>query len=302
MRASALFSVILSMVFVFAFPQSVTLPDCPEGEVRAPDGTCVVPSQDVGSVLCRRVQHDAQQAVLDAGPFSNRGLLVGTAARVVARWSDPGLITKECAGAIMNQFARGIPIEVQDPTGPEPECRFTISGTLIAEPGADYDTLDFTGSTFAIEVESGTDITPKIETLYLLGVPYTQSQFDLTSETAVRWTPSGTAFDATYAGPARLIFWDNVPTFMPGIPDPVGVLDHIELIATVAFKGVEYEMRIFFEFYDAGVFDASQLGDFCLFKVAGSASYVGQDFGPVPWSPEAAFGLRVANLVLTASQ
>ena len=65
--------------------------------------------------VCRDVQIKAQQAVIDDGPYKNKGKIVKTAAKVVDFYKDSGLITDECASCIMNQFARGIPIEEQQP-------------------------------------------------------------------------------------------------------------------------------------------------------------------------------------------
>lgn len=293
--------VCLSIQFVWVYPQQcIHDSDCQESEVCAPDHTCVLPWQDLGSPVCRRVQLSVQQAVLEESPFATHGHLVRTVARAVSRWVDSGILTADCAGAIVNQFARGVPIEEQEAVGPDPACGFSISGTLIAEPGSDYDTLEFTNSTFVMEIRSDDESVPTIETLSIAGVPYIASSFDLTtSEGAVHWSPSGSALDGTYAAPSVVTFTDNRPAFIPGIPDPVGLVDEIELTAPIDIEGVEYELRMLFYFDDAEAFDEFELGSFCTFQTADSATITVQQLSPVPWSPDASFDLRVVDMIIT---
>ena len=84
---------------------------------------------DEGVMGCRQVQLEAQQAVVDLiasgghiHPKTGKiihGRIVSTAAKVVSPYVlETEEITAECASCIMNQFARRIPIEEQEPCGP----------------------------------------------------------------------------------------------------------------------------------------------------------------------------------------
>ena len=306
MNRSFLWSVVF--LFCFAFQsvqgsaQCVSDIECEAGEVCAPDETCVPPGQDVGSEVCRRVQRYAQQAVLDGSPFLKHGHLVRTAARVVSPWLQAGIITEECSGAIMHQFGQVIPIEEQEATGPDPECLFTIAATLVAEPGSDYDTLGFTGSTFLLEIQTDSETVPTIQTLYIAGTPYTVSEFDFTSSSALHWSPLGSSLDGDYAAPVRITFTNDRPSFFPGIPYPVGLVDEIELNATVEIAGDEYELRMLFYYNDSEAFEEFQLNDACTFESASAAAITVQQLQIVPYSAEASYDLRVADIVFTTSQ
>lgn len=92
-------------------------------------------SEDVGSAECRAVQLEAQDAVLADAPLLNHGSEASwarvsprlvralrlarlmTAARVVVRANKLGDISGSCAGCIISQFARRIPIEDQRTCG-----------------------------------------------------------------------------------------------------------------------------------------------------------------------------------------
>lgn len=73
---------------------------------------------DVGTVECRAVQTDAQNAVRKLGQVKTHGKLVSTAAKVVSAAQDAGQITEECASCIVSQFARRVTVSEQTPCGP----------------------------------------------------------------------------------------------------------------------------------------------------------------------------------------
>jgi len=67
---------------------------------------------------CGTAQSTAQEAV---GPFSqykNHGEMVKTAAQSINEYLYEGIISEECHGCIVSQFARGIPSEDQESCGP----------------------------------------------------------------------------------------------------------------------------------------------------------------------------------------
>jgi len=81
---------------------------------------------DVGTAKCGDVQIEAQEAVLNRGPYTHKktgkiihGKIVSTAAKIVSPyvWNTEE-ITCECASCIMHQFAQGIPIPEQETCGP----------------------------------------------------------------------------------------------------------------------------------------------------------------------------------------
>ena len=74
---------------------------------------------DVGTLECRAVQLEAQEAVSSGGPYKNNGQLVKTAAAVVSPAEESGEITAACSSCIMNQFGRKVPIEDQETCGPD---------------------------------------------------------------------------------------------------------------------------------------------------------------------------------------
>jgi hypothetical protein len=78
---------------------------------RATSGT------PVRSAECRRVQLEAQAAVLAGAPYRNHGGMVSTAAKVVSAAVAAGRIDEDCASCIVNQFARNVPIAEQEPCG-----------------------------------------------------------------------------------------------------------------------------------------------------------------------------------------
>lgn len=201
----------------------------------------------------------------------------------------------------MNQFGRGIPTEEQEPTGPDAGCFFTMAGTLVARPGSDYDTLGFTGSTFLLEIQTDPGTVPTVETLYSGGIPFTVSEFYLTSDSALHWSPSGSSSDGDYSAPVRLTFMDDMPDWMPGIPDPVGVSDEIELNAVVEIGGADYELRMLFYYASSEIFEEDELEDVCIFGGASLADITVQQLHILPYSSDAAFDLQVEDIVFTSS-
>jgi len=84
---------------------------------------------DVGSAECLNVQLEAQEAVERGGPYKNHGQMVSTAAKVVSEYvCIEEVITYECASCIMNQFARRIPIDQQEPCGFDFSCEAQSCG------------------------------------------------------------------------------------------------------------------------------------------------------------------------------
>lgn len=90
---------------------------------------------DVGSRECRIVQLEAQAAAGDPAAYKNHGQWVAAAAQAQDPYVYDGTITEECSSCIMNQFGRGIPIEEQEPCGPDipdvPECAPASCGNFI---------------------------------------------------------------------------------------------------------------------------------------------------------------------------
>lgn len=119
---------------------------------------------DVGTGQCYKVQLAAQQAVSDGGPYKNHGALVRTAAAVVSSAEFALEITAECSSCIMNQFARGIPIEEQAPCGSECEGQtcgyFTPDCNADIQPCFCFKKVDGSGAcvdTFYCETPCATD-------------------------------------------------------------------------------------------------------------------------------------------------
>src|SRR5262249_19030902 len=85
----------------------------------------------VGASSCRAVQLAAQAAVEAGGPYRNHGDLVRTAAHIVNTALKSGAINDDCAGCIISQFARGVPITDQKPCS---ECQpgaLTVRGSGV---------------------------------------------------------------------------------------------------------------------------------------------------------------------------
>ena len=76
-----------------------------------------VRAQDVGTQACGDAQEAAQEAVGAGGPFKNKGQTIKAAANVVGPLADSEDITEDCAGCILNKFAKGVGIEDQDSCG-----------------------------------------------------------------------------------------------------------------------------------------------------------------------------------------
>ncbi len=76
---------------------------------------------DIGSDVCEEAQVAAQEAVADGEPYRNHGQMVRTAARALRPEVISAEITEECAGCIISQFARRIPIEEQETCGSDLE-------------------------------------------------------------------------------------------------------------------------------------------------------------------------------------
>ena len=93
------------------------------------------------TAACRALQKEVQEAVGNEDPnvYRNHGQYVSRVARMVGPHVDSGEITEECASCIVSQFARRIPIEDQEPCGPDspnPECTGATCGTFIpCNPG-----------------------------------------------------------------------------------------------------------------------------------------------------------------------
>ncbi len=99
-------------------------------------------AQDVGSFECGEVQVAAQDAVAAGGLYRNHGQLVRTAANVVSPSLEAGDITEECSSCIINQFARRIPIEEQEPCGDVSDCCFANGTAGTYDNYFHYDFLE----------------------------------------------------------------------------------------------------------------------------------------------------------------
>jgi hypothetical protein len=75
------------------------------------------PPADVGTQGCRKVQFQAQDAVLFGGPYKNNAELVKTASDVVDTYKKNGKISNKCSSCILQEFRRRIPVEEQDACG-----------------------------------------------------------------------------------------------------------------------------------------------------------------------------------------
>jgi hypothetical protein len=68
-------------------------------------------------ITCEELQAEAQALVGNEadGDWKNHGQYVSTVAKFVDPYLESGEIDSVCASCIVNQFARGIPIEEQEP-------------------------------------------------------------------------------------------------------------------------------------------------------------------------------------------
>ncbi len=87
----------------------------------------------VGTVECRAVQIDAQNAVRHLGQPKNHGQVVSTAANVVSAAEEAGQIGKGCAGCIVRQFANRVPLDEQTQCGPDCPAGFQAVATGCGE-------------------------------------------------------------------------------------------------------------------------------------------------------------------------
>ena len=74
-----------------------------------------LPAQD--PITCRELQVMVQTTVGNEDPaiYRNHGKYVSTVANMVDPYLESGEIESVCASCIVNQFARSIPIEEQEP-------------------------------------------------------------------------------------------------------------------------------------------------------------------------------------------
>ena len=74
-----------------------------------------LPAQD--PITCRELQVMVQTTVGNEDPaiYRNHGKYVSTVANMVDPYLESGEIDSVCASCIVNQFARSIPIEEQEP-------------------------------------------------------------------------------------------------------------------------------------------------------------------------------------------
>ena len=77
---------------------------------------------DVGTFECRALQVDAMAAVMDGAPYRNHGQLVRTAANTVSAAFEQSSITEACSSCIVSQFAQRLPVDLQEPCGPDAVC------------------------------------------------------------------------------------------------------------------------------------------------------------------------------------
>ena len=76
-----------------------------------------VPAQD--PITCGDLQALVQDSVGNEDPavYRNHGKYVSTVAKLVDPYLESGEIDSVCASCIVNQFARRIPVEDQEPCG-----------------------------------------------------------------------------------------------------------------------------------------------------------------------------------------
>ena len=72
---------------------------------------------DIGSSSCGAVQQAVQLAFRDLTKFSNHGTYVSSVARSVSAAQNVTLITNDCSGCIVSQFARGVSVDQQESCG-----------------------------------------------------------------------------------------------------------------------------------------------------------------------------------------
>lgn len=71
----------------------------------------------VGSPICGAVQQAIQLGFPNPSQFTNHGQYVGTIAQATTSAENAGFITTDCAGCIISQFARGLPVSQQQKCG-----------------------------------------------------------------------------------------------------------------------------------------------------------------------------------------
>jgi hypothetical protein len=97
----------------------------------APAGTGQL-SRGPRSVECRAAQRDVQTAVGLGGPYKNHGQLVQKAASLVTSAEEAQRITSDCGECIITQFAKSVPIDQQEPCGPDPDpCGGCPDGSCV---------------------------------------------------------------------------------------------------------------------------------------------------------------------------
>jgi hypothetical protein len=89
---------------------------------------------DVGTKICRDVQLLAQAAAGEEEDWLRHGQRVSAASSVVHPLVESLVITEDCSGCIMRQFARRIAVADQEPCGPDRVC-----GDGEIDPGEECD-------------------------------------------------------------------------------------------------------------------------------------------------------------------
>ena len=127
------------------------------------------PTAEGGSERCGELQQEVQAAVGDEDErYRNHGAYVSAVANLVDAESESGEISEECAGCIVSQFARRIPVADQESCGDVPDLiicteenttpegiRAAVYSALDVAPNAWGDSDDWKIFLSAVEAEIG---------------------------------------------------------------------------------------------------------------------------------------------------
>jgi hypothetical protein len=178
-------------------------------------------------------------------------------------------------------------------------CSFAISGALEDGPGSSLDDLGFLGSTFLLELQTYEGMRPTID---VFDSEWSEATFQLTSPSAVIWTPVGSPspFTGVFKAPAEVVFVDNRSGVMPGAPSVRN--DEIQLNASFNINGNIWELRMLFYYNGAEALTASDLDDICSFNIASTAVITVQQLHTYPdYTWGSAYDLQVNVLQFTSS-
>lgn len=131
-------------VLLFGFVFAVDLQACTSDADCDAGQTCdIIAGKCLEGAGCRMSQLTAQKAVMSGGSYRNLGKMVRTASQSINAYLYDGVISDECHGCIVSQFARGIPISEQEACGPaigseDWMITFTRRGILLPEEAIEF--------------------------------------------------------------------------------------------------------------------------------------------------------------------